>query len=81
MIEEYSQTDNLVRNWRTDNRYMSQFDLSFATKKIKLSVCLDQHKNFTIGKIELSFFFHYLVVLVFRLWEESQQFDHLFILC
>ena len=67
MIEEYSLTDDLIRKWTTGNRQMSPFNLSSATEKIKLLVCQNLHKNFTIVRIKFSFLYVCYLVVIFQI--------------
>jgi len=51
LIEEYSRSGYLIKNWTTDNRHMTPFHLGSATNKVIVSVCPDLHVNFTVGKM------------------------------
>ena len=60
LIEEYSRSDDLIRNWTTSNRLIASYNLSNTTENVKISICAIISLNFTVGKTCI---FHSAVVL------------------
>ena len=49
-VEEFSYTNSCIRNWTTPNHLLEPFLLSSITRRVRISVCLDDFVEFNIGK-------------------------------